>query len=154
MANTYTKLNIHVVITVYGRQNLLLKVIREELFKYISGYLTNTGNFSLAVNGYTDHVHIFFEIKPDKSLSEIVQGLKANSSKWLNERGFIKGKFRWQKGYGAFSYARTQRETVINYIKNQERHHSKHQSFKEEYLSLLDRFEVKYDNKYLFEFYD
>lgn len=108
----------------------------------------------MAVNGYTDHVHIFFEIKPDKSLSEIVQGLKANSSKWLNERGFIKGKFRWQKGYGAFSYARTLRETVINYIKNQERHHSKHQSFKEEYLSLLDRFEVKYDNKYLFEFYD
>ena len=79
--------------------------------------------------------------------------VKANSSKWINEQGFVKGKFQWQSGYGAFSYSRSQRNPVINYIMNQEEHH-KSKTFKEEYLKMLSDFEIEYDSKYLFEFID
>jgi putative transposase len=97
MANTYTQLNTHVVFAVKGRENILPSKMRPELFKYISGILTNSNQFSLAVNGYKDHVHMFFEMSPAKSLSEIVRIVKANSSKWINENKFISGKFSWQE---------------------------------------------------------
>ena len=153
MANTYTQLNIHVVFAVKGRKNLLTKNIREELFKYLSGILTNTGQFSLAINGFSDHVHLFFEMQPSNALSDIVRIVKANSSKWINEQKFIAGKFMWQEGFGAFSYSRSQRDVVINYIKNQEKHHTK-SSFKEEYFELLRKFEIEFKDEYVFEFYE
>ena len=152
MANTFSQLNIHVVFTVLGKENLLLKSFRPDLFKYIAGILKKSGEFSLAVNGYQDHVHAFFELKPSHCLSNIVQVLKTNSSKWINDNQLIKGKFAWQEGYGSFSYSRTQRNNVINYIINQENHHQKN-TFREEYLDLLNKFEIEYDPKYLFEFY-
>ncbi len=86
-------------------------------------------------------------------ISDFIGAVKANSSKWINEQHFVKGKFQWQEGYGAFSYARNQRDVVINYIINQEEHH-RNKSFREEYLKMLCDFDVAYDNKYLFEFYD
>jgi REP element-mobilizing transposase RayT len=111
--------------------------------------------YPLAVNGWKDHVHIFFELKPDVSISKTIETVKSNSSKWINENNYLIGKFEWQRGFGSFSYARSQRDTVINYILNQEEHHSKKgKSFKNEYLDLLKKYEIDYDPRYLFEFYE
>lgn len=153
MANTYSQLNIHVIFSVKGRENLLSSKIRPDIFKYISGILNNLGQYSLAVNGYQDHVHIFFEMQPAKSLSDIVRVVKANSSKWINENKMIKGKFSWQEGYGGFSYSRSQRNNVIQYIMNQASHHEKI-SFRSEYLKLLKSFEIDFEEQYIFEFYE
>jgi putative transposase len=153
LANTYSQLNIHVIFSVKGRENLLPSKIRPEIFKYISGILNNLGQYSLAVNGYQDHVHIFFEMQPAKSLSDIVRVVKANSSKWINENKMIKGKFSWQEGYGGFSYSRSQRNNVIQYIMNQAAHHEKI-SFRTEYLKLLKLFEINFEEQYIFEFYE
>ncbi len=153
MANTYTQLNIHLIFVVNGRDNLLKNAFRKELFKYISGILKESGQFPLAVNGYLDHVHAFFELNPKNSISEIARIVKSNSSKWINDKEFLRTKFNWQKGYGAFSYSRSQRDSVIKYIVNQEDHHKK-RSFKDEYLEFLTSFGIDYDEKYLFEWVD
>jgi putative transposase len=153
MPNTYSQINIHAIYAVKGRGNLLYPEFKSQLFRYISGILSNAGQFPLAVNGAHDHVHMFFELDPVNSISEILRIVKSNSSKWINENHFVKGKFRWQEGYGAFSYARSARNYVINYIINQEEHHRKI-SFREEYLGMLAKFDISYDTKYLFEFYD
>lgn len=153
MANTYTQLNVHAVFAVKGRSNYLTNNFRYNLHQYISGILKNLNQFSLAVGGYKDHIHIFFELNPNTSVSEILEKVKANSSKWINENKFVPGKFEWQRGYGGFTYARSQRNTVIKYIMNQEKHHQK-KSFKEEYFGLLEKFEIKFDEKYIFEFYE
>jgi REP element-mobilizing transposase RayT len=153
MANTYTQLNMHVVFSVKGRENILLNKFRLDLFKYISGILKNVEQFPLAVNGFKDHVHIFFEMQPTKSLSDIVRIVKTNSSKWINENKFMPGKFSWQEGYGGFSYSRSQRNNVIQYIMKQEEHH-KQKTFREEYLELLQLFEINFDEQYIFEFYE
>ncbi len=153
MANTYTQINIHGVFAVRGRKNYLRDNFRNYLFKYISGILRNNNQYPLAVNGYLDHVHIFFELHPTGSVSKILQTVKINSSKWINENKFIANKFNWQSGYGAFSYSKSQRNNVINYIKNQEQHHSK-RTFKDEYYDLLKKFDIDFKDAYLFEFYD
>ena len=153
MANTYTQLDIHVVFVVKGRENLLSDKLRPELFRYISGILNNSNQYSLAVNGYKDHVHMFFEMNPAQSLSDIVRIVKANSSKWINENRLISGKFSWQGGYGGFGYSRSQRDSVINYIINQEEHHQ-HTTFREEYLGLLKTFEINFNESYIFDFPD
>jgi putative transposase len=153
MANTYTQINIHAVFAVKGRQNVLNKEIRYRVFEYISGIIKGLELFPLAVNGFTDHVHVLFELKPDISISKVLQIIKANSSKWINENKLVAGKFQWQSGYGAFSYSRSQRDSVIKYIIEQENHHKK-RTFKNEYLDLLKKYEVKYDEQYLFQFYE
>ncbi|MFH1120792.1 MAG: IS200/IS605 family transposase [Bacteroidota bacterium] len=153
MANTYTQINMHIVFSVKGRENMLHSGMRADLFRYIYGILTNINQFSLAVNGYKDHVHLFFEMNPNNSVSEIARIAKANSSRWINENRLISGRFSWQEGYGSFSYSRSQRDQVIKYIMEQEEHH--HQStFREEYLELLESFQIKYNEAYIFEFYD
>lgn len=123
------------------------------MHKYISGIITGTGAKSLAVGGWKDHVHIFFGLPMTTSIADFMSIVKANSSKWINEQGFVKEKFQWQSGYGAFSYSKSQRNNVINYIMNQEEHH-KTKTFNEEYKKMLEDFEVEYDDKYMFEFYD
>ena len=153
MANTYTQLNIHVVFSVKGRENILPSKFRPEIFKYISGIIRNMEQFPLAVNGYKDHIHLFFEMQPSKSLSDIVRIVKSNSSKWINENKIIAGKFSWQEGYGGFSYSRSQRNNVIQYIIKQEEHHKK-KTFREEYLELLKLFEIDFEEQYIFEFYE
>ncbi len=153
MANTYSQVNIHCVFAVKGRENLITKSFRDDLHRYMSGILKNDGSFPLAVNGWLDHVHVFFELPMTMAISDQMRMLKATSSKWINDNKLVKGKFSWQEGYGAFSYAKSQRDVVINYIKNQEEHHQR-QSFKQEYLELLKKFEIPYDERYIFEFYD
>ena len=153
MANTYTQLNVQTVFTVKGRGNILTSHFRAQLFEYIAGILRNNKQFPLAINGYKDHVHIFFELNPDSSLSSVLELVKSNSSKWINSNHLVMGRFEWQRGYGGFTYSRSQRNNVIQYILNQENHHTS-QTFREEYLEILRKFEMEYDERYLFEFYD
>jgi len=153
MANTFTQINIHLIFAVQGRENILRNSFRENLFKYIHGILRESKQYPLAVNGYLDHVHAFFELNPINSVSDIARIVKANSSKWINENKFVRNKFHWQKGYGAFSYSRSQRDNVIKYIMEQEKHHKK-KTFREEYLEFLKAFNVKYDERYLFKWID
>ena len=153
MPNTYSQINIHCVFAVKGRENFITKNFRDDLYRYMTGVLKNDGIFSLAVGGWKDHVHVFFELPPALRISDIMRDLKAVSSKWINDNKFVKSKFRWQNGYGAFSYSRSQRNDVIRYIMNQEEHH-RTKTFREEYMDLLKKFEIEYKDEYLFEFYD
>ncbi len=150
MANTYSQIYIHIVFTVLGRQNLIPKQIREELQKYITGIVQKRDQKMLAVFCMPDHSHIFIGMKPTLCISELVRDIKAGSSKHINDNQLIKGKFNWQEGFGAFSYSRSQIDTVIKYILNQEKHHQK-KTFREEYIELLEKFEIEYDEKYLFK---
>jgi len=151
MANTYSQILIHVVFTVKGRTNLIEKKWRNDIHRYISGIITSKGQKSIIVNGVADHVHCFIGLNPSMCLSELIRDVKNNSSKYINEKKIIKGKFQWQDGFGAFSYATSQVKNVYNYILNQEEHHKK-SSFIEEYLDLLDNYEIEYHEKYLFNF--
>lgn len=153
MANTYSQINIHCVFAVKGRENIITRNFRDELHRYMSGILKNDDVFPLAVGGWKDHVHVFFELKPDLKISDLMRMLKATSSKWINDNRLVLGKFQWQEGYGVFSYSRSQRNNVINYIMKQEEHHKK-RTFREEYLDLLKNFEVEYKEEYVFEFYE
>lgn len=150
MANTFSQIYIQIVFAVHGRQNLIGSEWKEELYKYITGIVTNHGQKLIAIGGVSDHLHILIGFKPNLEISKLVQEIKANSSRFINKKQFVKGKFGWQEGFGAFSYSRSQLDTVIRYIENQERHHTK-KSFKKEFMEFLENFEVEYDEKYLFE---
>jgi REP element-mobilizing transposase RayT len=150
MPNTYSQLYIQIVFSVKGRQNLIHKNWRDELYKYICGIVNAKNQKVYAIGGVADHIHILVSLKPTIAISDLVRDIKANSSKWINEKGLIIGKFHWQEGFGAFSYSQTQLETIINYINNQEHHH-KTKKFKDEYIELLKKFEIEYNEKYLFE---
>lgn len=153
MANTYSQVSIHCVFAVQGRENIITPVFRDRLHAYMSAILKGSGAYPLAVNGWSDHVHVFFELPMNVTIADLMRNLKSKSSKWVNDNRLVLGRFRWQEGYGAFSHSRSQRDEVIRYIMNQEKHHAG-LTFREEYLKLLERFEVEYDEKYLFEFYD
>jgi REP element-mobilizing transposase RayT len=152
MANTYSQINIQCIFAVKGRKYLLTKHIRTNLFKYIYGILGNDNAYPLAVNGWKDHIHVFFELSPKMSIADHMMKLKSSSSKWLNDNYFKNREFKWQDGYGAFSYSKSQRNNVIKYILNQEVHHQS-VSFKDEYLGFLEKFDVDYDERYIFDFY-
>ncbi len=150
MAGTYSQIYIQSVIAVKGRQNLLHKQWRHEVFKYMSGIISNKGHKPIIVNGVGDHVHFFIGLKPAMSISDLMRDVKNNSSNFINDHNWVRGKFAWQKGYGAFSYDHSQIETVYSYVMNQEKHHRK-KTFQDEYLGLLKKFEVSYEKQYLFE---
>ncbi len=153
MANTYSQVSIHAVFAVKGRQNLIGSHFRDELHGYMHGILKNIGSYPLAVGGWMDHVHVLYELPMTVAISDLMRILKANSSKWVNESGYVKGHFQWQEGYSAFSCSRSHRDNTIKYIMRQEQHHAK-RNFKEEYLEMLKTHEILYEEKYLMEFYD
>ena len=150
MAGTYSQIYLQVVIAVKGRENLLKKKWRSELFQYMSGIITHKGHKSIIVNGVEDHTHLFIGFKPAHSISDLIRDIKNNSTNFINQNKFVLGKYSWQDGYGVFSYSRSHIEKVYNYIMNQEAHHSK-KSFKEEYISLLKKFQIEYNEKHLFD---
>jgi len=152
MANTYTQITIQFIFAVKGRENFIKSAFKDELFKYIAGIIRNKQHKLLCINSMPDHLHILIGYEPTMALSDLVRDIKANSSRWMNERRWLPWKFGWQSGFGAFSYSRSQRPQVIRYIENQEQHHSK-RSFREEYLEMLRKFEVEYNEKYVFKFY-
>jgi putative transposase len=153
MANTYTQLTIHVVFAVKYRENIIRKKYRIELYKYMAGILTNKKHKPLVINGVGDHVHILFGLNPSVALSDIVRDVKNNSSKFINEKRWVLGHFEWQAGYGGFSYSRSQRPEVIKYIENQEEHH-KTNSFRSEYIKILNAFEIEFEEQYDFDFFN
>jgi putative transposase len=152
-SETFTQLYIHLVFAVKYREHVLHKGIRNRVYEYMSGIIRNQKHKSIIINGMPDHVHILLGLNPSVSISETVQFLKRNSSLFINSEKLCMGRFAWQPGYGAFSYSRSQLENVYHYIENQEIHH-KMKSFREEYLEFLKRFQIKYDRKYLFEFFN
>jgi len=150
MANTYSQIYVQVVFAVQGRENLIKSEWRDELYKYITGIVKNHEQKLIVIGGISNHIHILLGIKPNVALSDLVREIKANSSRFVNERKFVKGKFYWQEGFGAFSYSHSQLDAVIRYIENQEAHHTQ-KSFKDEYRGFLKNFRVEHDEKYLFE---
>ena len=150
MANTYTQIHIQFVFAVKYRNGLIHASFKEELYQYISGIIKANNHKLLAINGMPDHLHIFIGMRPTQSISDLLQDIKGSSSKWINEKKFLKVKFEWQEGYGAFSYSKSHVNNVINYIQNQENHHKK-ESFRNEYLKFLNSFEVEYDERFIFK---
>jgi putative transposase len=150
MANTYTQIHIQAVFVVQNRESLIHTHWKSELYKYITGIIQNHNHKVLAINGMPDHVHIFFGMRPTQALSDLMQDVKGDSSKWINTNGFVKGKFSWQEGYGAFSYSKSHVKNVIKYIQNQEIHHQE-KTFRDEYLEMLKKFEVDYNEAFVFK---
>lgn len=150
MPNTYTQINIHAVFAVQNRLSLISKSWEERLYKYITGIIQNHGHKLLAINGMPDHIHVLFGMRPNQSLSDLMRDVKGDSSLWINENKLVDRKFSWQEGYGAFSYSKSQISAVATYIENQELHHKK-KTFIEEYIKILQDFEIEFDEKYIFK---
>ena len=150
MPNTYTQVYLQFVFAVKYRAAVIQPSWKNNLYQYITGIVQNNGHKMLVINGMPDHLHIFIGMMPNQSVSDLMKDIKRSSSIWINENKFVKGKFEWQEGYGAFSYAKSQIKNVIAYIENQEEHH-KSESFKKEYIQFLQKFEIAYDEKYIFK---
>ena len=150
MADTYTKIYVHVVFAVKGRANLISAKWKEDLYKYITGIITNEKQKLIIINGMPDHIHLLIGLKPSIALSDLIRDVKANSSKFVNEKKWVAGKFEWQNGFGAFSYSHSQLNTIINYIKNQEEHH-RNKTFNEEYIEFLNLFGIDFKLEYTFD---
>ena len=150
MPGTFSQVYIQIVFAVKGRENLIGKTWKDELHKYIAGVIKGTEQKSIIVNGVQDHIHAFIGLRPSASISDIVRDIKNNSTNFINERRLVQGKFSWLEGYGAFSYGHSQIEKVYNYILTQEEHHKK-TTFREEYIGFLNKFEVPFEERYLFE---
>ncbi len=154
MANSYIQIYVQFVFAVQGRQNLIHPDKRERLQKYIAGIINNNQQKLLSIYANPDHIHLLVGFNSlNYKISDLIRDIKANSSRFINEEKWFNGRFNWQEGYGAFSYSKSQIDKVVNYINNQGEHHRK-RSFREEYMELLNKFEIPFDEKYLFEFYD
>lgn len=149
MANTYTQLYVQFVFAVQNRISLIGPEWEEELYKYVTGIIQNYKHKMIAINGVPDHLHVFVGLHPNQSISDLMRITKGEASEWINSRKFVKGKFSWQEGYGAFSYGRSQVDQVYHYVMNQKKHHEE-RTFLEEYTELLKKFAVDYDERYVF----
>jgi REP element-mobilizing transposase RayT len=137
MAGTYSQIYIQIVFAVQGRQNLLAKEWRDEVFKYMAGIIKGKGQKPIIVNGVSDHAHVFVGLKPSMAISDLTRDIKNNSSNFINKHQWVKGRFSWQEGYGAFSYSHSAIENVYNYILNQEQHHAREPFKDEQHLFLV-----------------
>ena len=150
MANTYTQIHIQAIFAVQNRQCLIDKEWEDELYRYITGIVQKYDHKLLQINGMSDHVHILFGMRPKQALSDLMKNVKESSSKWINSRGFLRHHFSWQEGFGGFSYTKSQLPMIIRYIQKQEEHHKK-QFFIEEYLGILEEFEIDFNERYIFK---
>ncbi len=153
MAGTFSQVYMQYVFAVKGRENLIKKNFEEEVYKYLAGIVAGKGQKPLAVNGMSDHIHVLVGLKPAMRISDLIRDIKNNSANFINEKGWLNQKFCWQEGYGVFSYSESNYGKVIDYIKDQKKHHEK-RTFQQEYLLLLKKFNIPFEEKYLFEFYD
>ncbi len=148
MSNTYTQLFVHIVFSTKRRENVLTREVREKVFRFISGVIEKRNQKLYIIGGYLNHVHIFLSLTPTVQIDTLVRDIKHSSSKFINDNKLINGLFRWQEGYGAFTNSVKDIDRVINYIKNQEEHHSK-KSFIDEYIDFLTVNKIDYEEKYL-----
>lgn len=153
MPGTFSQIYIQVVFAVKGRESLIQPSWEEELYKYITGIIRNKEQKLIAINGMPDHIHILIGMRPSCCLSDLVREIKKSSNDFIKDKKFTKHKFQWQEGYGAFSYSHSALNNVVAYIENQKEHHKK-QSFRDEYLEFLKKFEVEFKDEYLFEWID
>ncbi|GAB3668777.1 hypothetical protein GCM10028791_44050 [Echinicola sediminis] len=149
MANTYHQMYVHTVFSVKFRKAFISNQWKTKLFAVIGSLINETGCKTLIVNGTEDHVHCFFSLLPSVTVSEVMKHAKAKSSKWVNEKNLIDHRFEWQKGFGAFTYSKSHVSNVFKYIENQETHHQK-LSFREEYIQMLNKFGIPYEEKFIF----
>lgn len=150
MANTYTQIHIQAIVAVKFRATVIMPLWKERLHEYITGIIQNHNHKMLCINSMPDHLHLFFGFRPTQSLSDLMRLVKGESSEWINKQKFTPSVFRWQEGYGAFSYARSQIKAVAQYVENQEIHHSK-KTFIEKYKQFLHKFEIEYDEQYIYK---
>lgn len=150
MSGTFSQIYIHIVFAVKGRDSLIAAAWEEELYKYISGIVKNKEQKMLCINGMPDHIHFLIGMKPNCCISDLVREIKKSSNEFINQKQLSKFRFRWQEGYGAFSYSHSSLDSVIAYIKNQKEHHKK-RLFKDEYKALLTHFQIEHKDEYLFE---
>ncbi len=150
MANTYTQIHLHCIFAVKYRRALITDPWKERLHQYITGIVQNHTHKMISINTMPDHLHMLIGMRPIQSLSDLMSIVKGESSEWINTKKFTHSTFRWQEGYGAFSYERKKIPTVAAYIENQEKHHQK-KTFLEEYKEFLVNFEVDYDERYIFK---
>ena len=153
MPGTFSQIYIQIVFAVKGRENLIENSWKTDLHKYIAGIIKGKGQKPIIINGMPDHIHAFVGLKPVMALSDLVRDMQNNASNFINDNRLVKGKFAWQEGFGGFSYSHSHINKVYDYILNQEENHKK-KTFKQEYLEFLKSFEIQYDEKYLFEWYD
>ena len=153
MANTYSQIYIQVVFAPEGRQSLIAKEHKEELHKYITGVVTERKQKLLAVHCMPDHTHMLVGLKPSIALSDLVRDVKNASTNFINRKRWVMGRFEWQEGFGAFSYGHSQLTGIINYIRDQERHHAR-RTFREEYLRFLKKYEIAHDERFIFKSLD
>lgn len=153
MANTFSQIYLQFVFAVKDRYCLISKNNKEELHKYITSLVQARGVKLLAINCMPDHIHIFVGLKPTILISDFVKEIKVQSNKFINSKDWIRGRFQWQEGYGVFSYSQSHIDSVINYIRNQEIHHHQ-KTFKQEYIALLEKFEIPFEERYLFDFFE
>ena len=153
MSDTYSQIYIQIVFAVLNRNATIQPEWEEQLYRYITGIIQNKGQKLLAINGSADHIHILIGMKPDCCISDLVREIKKSSNTFIKEKRFTRFAFRWQEGFGAFSYGHSQLDQVIQYISNQKIHHKK-RTFKEEYLDFLKKYQVEYNLDYLFDWFD
>lgn len=153
MANTYTQIHIHLVFSPLHREALINKKWSDDLEKYITGIVQNNRHKMLAIKSMPDHIHIFIGYDVKQTIPKLVEDIKTSSNSWIKTNKLSKFKFDWQKGYGAFSHSKSQVDQVVKYILNQEEHHKK-KTFREEYLDILRKNDIKYDDRYLFDFFE
>ena len=150
---TFTQLYVQLVFAVRNREAALNRNIRKRVFEYMSGIVTEMNHKSIIINGVSDHVHVFIGLNPSKSISDTIHDIKRSTTLFINKEKLSIGKFSWQEGYGGFTYSRSQLDDVYKYILNQEKHHEKI-TFKQEYIKFLKKFEIDYDEKFLFDFWN
>jgi len=150
MSQSYTNLIYHIVFSTKNRQPLITGEVKSRLYEYIGGTIRKQGGIALAINGMSDHLHVLAKLRADKAVSDVLRDLKANSSGWMHKVFPELKDFSWQNGYGAFTVSASQIEKVKEYIANQEKHHQKIGSFRDEFIKLLRANEIEFDEKYLF----
>lgn len=153
MANTYSQAYFHLVFAVRNRNHFISKTWKNELEKYITAVIQNNGHKLISIGAMPEHIHIFIGYNLNEKIPDLVKEIKTSSTKWINDRKSSPYKFQWQIGYGAFTYGHSQIDQVAKYVLNQEEHHKKI-SFKTEYVSLLEKFEVEFKDEYVFEFFE
>lgn len=153
MAGTFSQLYIQYVFAVKGRESLIRPEFESEVYQYIAGIIKGKEQKPLAVNGMADHIHVLVGLKLVMRISDLIRDIKNNSTNFINDKGWLKKKFSWQEGYGVFSFSQSNFGKVIDYIKDQKRRHQR-STFKQEYMALLKKFDIPFEEKYLFDFYD
>ena len=153
MANTFTQIHIQLVFAVKHRQALIQKSWRDKLHAYITGIVQNHGHKMLQINSRPDHIHILIGYRPSQPLPKLVEEIKTSSNQFINENRLSSFQFAWQVGYAAFSYSRSQVTVVATYIEKQDEHHRK-KTFREEYIEMLQKAEIEFEEQYLFDFWE